>query len=73
MDLAQCLIEPVRVRAICEFLLRIAHAATAEVHDQQACENAKDDEGRNDHVHDFASLRNLILGVAFPARHAQPL
>ena len=54
MEFAQRRIEPVRIRGICVFLLRIAPAAAAEVHDEQNDDEAESNECGNDDVHDYA-------------------
>ena len=54
VEFAQRCIEPVRIRGICVFLLRIALAAAADVHDEQNGDDAEGNECGNDDVHDCA-------------------
>ena len=54
VEFAQRRIELVRIRGICVFLLRIALAAAAEVHDEQNRDEAQSNECGNDDVHDCA-------------------
>ena len=54
VEFAQRRVEPVRIRAICGFVLRIALAAAAAVDDEQNGDEAESNECGNDDVHDCA-------------------
>ena len=46
MELAKRRIKLARIRAICDFLLRIAFAAVARMHGEQSAQDAERNEGR---------------------------
>jgi hypothetical protein len=54
MEFAQRRLEPVRIRGICGFLLRIALTLAAEVHHEKNGDDAYGNEYGNDDVHDCA-------------------
>ena len=54
VEFAECRVEPVRIRGIYGFILRIVLAAATEAHDDQNGDKAESNECGNDGDHDCA-------------------